>query len=72
MNEVKENIKNGKKNNKKKVIIIFICVLIIILLVLGIFLFINNKNKKLEDKIDSKLKIALIDNLDVEINSEVN
>ena len=72
MNEVKENIKNENKNNKKKVIIIFICVLIIILLVLGVFIFINNKNKKLEDRNDSKLKIVLIDNLDVEINSEVN
>ncbi len=66
------------KKSKKKIIIIIISILVGILLILGIYLFINNKNDNLKDNNNNKNDnnsnslIKLIDNLDVEINSEVN
>ena len=74
---MKELEKNSKeKKNNKKIIIIVISLLVIVLLGVSIFLLVNNKKvnneKKEEESNASELKIVLIDNLDVEINSEVN
>ena len=70
MEELDKNIKKEKKNNKKKIIIIVVCVLAIILIALGVFLFVNKKENK--DIKEDTPKIKLIDNLEVEVNSEVN
>ena len=70
--------KNNKKENKnsKKIIIIIISFLIIVLLGISIYFLINNKkdNTELEEENNNipELKITLIDNLNVEINSEVS
>ncbi len=69
MEELDKNIKKEKKNNKKKIIIIVVCVLAIILIALGVFLFVNKKENK---DVKETPKIKLIDNLEVEVNSEVN
>ncbi len=71
-----KNLKNEKKNTKKR-IIIFIIILLIILLVVGALLFINNKEKNLNNNNSNndnnyQEKLELIDNLDVEINSEIS
>ena len=72
----KEKNNNEKKNNKRKILIIFsVSILIIAFLVGTIFLFINPKNNfKDEDSKDNiyEAHLELIDNLDVEINSEIN
>ena len=64
------------KKNKKKIIIGIISILIIILLIVGILIFLKPK-KELNENKNSKHQatqatIELIDNLEVEINSEVN
>ena len=60
---------------KKKKIIIIISIIVIILLAVGILCLKFNKKdnqKSQEDNNPSSLNITLIDNLDVEINSEIN
>ncbi len=69
--KLEKNVEKEKKNNKKKIIIIVISVLVIILLIVSIFLLVNNKKNKKEEN-GSESQIVLIDNLEVEVNSEVN
>ena len=57
---------------KKKKIIIIISILVIILLAVGILCLIFNKKDNQEDNNPPSLNITLVDNLDVEINSEIN
>lgn len=70
-----KNLKNERKNTKKRVII-FIIILLIILLGVGALLFINNKDKNLNNNNNKdnnyQGNLELVDNLDVEINSEIS
>lgn len=72
MRELKKDIKKEKNNRKKKGIIIAIIILVIVLSLIGVFLFVNRNKEVKENKKILKEEIKLIDNLDVEINSEVN
>ena len=69
----KLKVKEKKVKNKNKKIIIAISVMVIIILGIVVFLVLNF-HKNVIDKKDnnSEIVIKLIDNLDVEINSEVN
>ena len=55
-----------RKKKKKNILIPVIIIILLIISLLGTFLFIKESKEK------NTLKVTLIDNLNIEINSEVN